>query len=195
VEIRIGEQVKQFKDGPGAVTRSIKYINTYLQEHNVALEAVCVDGNDVGGNYEEYLKGHKGTIVQVEVLVNPRQETIEEILQDAFDYIGRALPLLQDVAGKFAVNPDETAWSSFAQMIEGVEWIYRVSGHANQLDPGVYGFMADLMSSFGEWLTEMDRAIANKDYGLVADLIQYELVELYEKLRDALSSHIQVEKV
>jgi hypothetical protein len=196
VEILIGNHKKSYKDAPGATTRAIKYISSFLEENSLILGSVRINDEITLDHsaYINYLDENKFPVSRIEVTAQSPENLVIEMMEEAHKYIHRTLPLLSGVAESFVIHPDSSAWKSFSELIEGVEWLHSLVTQANLHLVDSFKLSESMQKRLKNWLAEMESAMSNMDYGLVADLIQYEMMEIYQDLYNAIGLQIQSKK-
>ncbi|MEC2077893.1 hypothetical protein [Metabacillus fastidiosus] len=187
------EEVVQF-DGQPSVEQIIQKINELLA-NNYYFSHLVVDGEEVYEEPENYLLSNSEYINELEISVKTEKEFINDMLLTAEEYIKRARMELGVLADGFYQNPNAEQWNHFAQMMEGLQWLNQVIGHIDRVKekPKNHNEYIKLNSKLQMEIRSLHEAVENEDYVLTGDLIQYELVPIYEALEIEITTTIDTE--
>lgn len=172
-------------------------IQTELQRANLYLSAMVIDGTEIYDDYNEYLSEHWENVHEIEVKTRTLKELVQEILISAVQYLERIEPEIQLLADDF-YREDIAAWEKLSQLIEGIQWLLDTFmmidkiHNLNDLLPD-YSAWNDYAQNVGELQTKVAaiaEAVKDRDSILLADLLQYELLTLFQSMRENLSGII-----
>jgi len=180
VELIFGSQTVQFETMT-SVKEIIEKINELMTDQYYFSHLV-VDGVEVYEEPENYLFERLVTTTKIEVIAKTYREYVNEVLIMSKDYIKRSIPELSVLADGFYQNPTASDWTNFSDMLEGVQWFNQMILLINNLKerPLNWDEIINLSSKLKSELENLEEAVENKDYILIADIIQYEILPLYE---------------
>lgn len=156
---------------------------------------LIVDGVEIYDDPESYLQVNLEGISSLEIIVKTEKEFTNELLLDAESYIKRAKNELTLLADGFYQNPTSEQWNNFNQMMEGLQWINQVLQHMNDLEKRLMNAEEynKIYITLQENIATLHEAVISEDYILTADIIQYELVPVYESLEIEFTKTIDTE--
>lgn len=172
----------------------IEKINRWLN-NSYYLSYLIVDGVSVYEKLEQCLQENLENIQRIEVIAQTSQEFINDTLQTAETYLNGAVIELVTLADGFYNVPTPTHWNSFSDMLEGMQWINKVITSINQMEekPMNWEKYLKLVATLEGELKNMEEAIGNEDYVLIADIIQYEILSVYKALQQEFNTTINSE--
>lgn len=120
-----------------------------------------------------------------------REETIDELLNGAVDYLDRVILLKDSISNHLVKEEYDKAWDKFDDMIDGLDTLNQLLTNLK----GIYSFDYDNLNckgrtvnekvkNFNEILNEIIEGMENKDYLQVADLIEFEFEDYLESYKD-----------
>lgn len=158
-------------------------INELLKE-NYYFSHFIVDGIEIYEEHEEYLIVNVDRIEKLEVIAKTEKEFLNDILLSTEDYLKRAKPELASLPDGFYSNPSPGVRSSFSQLMEGLQWLDEmllVIEKSNER-PMDWDMCMELSESMKAEIVNLSEAVGNSDNILIADIIQYEFIPLFESL-------------
>lgn len=186
----------QFDQQPN-VDNIIEKINGLLEDHQLYFSHLIADGVDVYGSTEQYLTENLTSIEKLEVIVRTQKEFQNDILLTAEDYLNRASLEISGLIEGFYNGPTSEHWSSFKDMLEGIQWINQIVVSIDQMKEKPNNWEAYLqhIATLEVELKNIEDALKNGDHILMADIIQYELLPIYEELKNEISKTIDTEGI
>lgn len=153
------------------------------------------DGAEVYENQEQFLEQNLKDIQMLEVIAYTPSEFIASSLLDAETYLERALKGLDDLSDGFYKTPGTDDWASFSKMLEGIQWINLVIISIEHLEEKPVNWMEfmNISNKLENELKNLEEAIETKDFVLIADLIQYEILSMYELLMNEIKKTLASE--
>jgi hypothetical protein len=163
--------------------------NRYYYSH------LIVDGEEIYENLESYLLESLGSISTIEVAVKTVREFINEVLLMASNYLTDGIPKMTVLANQFYQNPSADNWLDFSSMLEGMQWLNQTIDLIDKAKerPGNWNECIQLAVQLQLELKNLEEAIENTDHVLIADIIQYELLPIYEALQTEFNTTIDTE--
>ena len=174
----------------------LEKINELLNE-TFYLSYLIVDGIEVYEEPEFYLNEHIDEIKVIEIVGLKSKELTNEILLSTEKYIENAERHLIELAEGFYNNPNAECWNNFNEMLEGIQWLSQVINVIDKLreKPINWDTFIQLASSLQVELKNMEDAVVAKDYVLIADIVQYEILPIYLSIRKQVEKTIDTEGI
>lgn len=128
-------------------------------------------------------------------LSNDDQEELEKFFDNSSreisDYLSRAIPLLKDLPGTLRSSDPMAGLQSIAQATEGLTLILEYLQAAQNLSfqDNNAGKFAMFEKNLTEVIIQMAAAMEQQDTGLMADVVEYELIERLDEL------HQEIKKI
>lgn len=172
----------------------IKKINEHLEEEHY-LSHLIVDGKEVYEELELYLTDHITQIKEIKVITKTVSEFINDLLLTAEEYLDRAVQEIPLLSNEYYQNPTSVSWNKFAQMLEGIQWLNQTIHSINQTkeQPNNWIDYLNLSGELQSVLMDLENTIENNDSILIADMIQYELLPIFERLKTVIKATIDTE--
>ena len=176
------------------VEEVIEKINELLADHYYYSHLI-VDGKEIYEQLESFLIESLDSISTIELVVKTVREFVDEVLIMAKDYLTDAIPEMTSLADGFYQSPTSENWGEFSNMLEGMQWLNQT---INLIDkskerPANWNECIKLAAEFEMELKNLEQAVENTDSVLIADIIQYELLPVYEALLIEVNTTIDTE--
>lgn len=195
MEIKILEDTIELNNEISSI-EIMKIINEHLQMHDLILEWMIVDGRQVQEDFEEYLHDwvRENSIVEVNTI--PWKEWMDNTLILALQYIERAIPGVQKLSDDFYRGDTVDSWRTLEQLFEGIQWlaelIHNLEQKGNQYYPS-WDTSISLAFSLRELLDNLEEAITNLNFVLIADGLAYQVKPLLETLGQDIQRTVDTE--
>ncbi|MBD7909609.1 hypothetical protein [Sporosarcina gallistercoris] len=136
-------------------------------------------------NYEDYLNHHIGHISQLVVVAKTVQDHVNDLLLSTGEYIKRAIPEMLSLSDEFYNNPKSVTWVTLEELLEGLQWINEMLVHVGQSEtvPSNWENYLEVAGNMQEHIRNLAEAVENEDSILIGDIIQYELLMVFEELQ------------
>ena len=182
MELIFQEQQFEFDKNSSSDEVVIK-INELLKE-DYYFSHFIADGTEVYENHEEYLTVNVDRIEKLEVIVKTEKEFLNDILLSTEDYFKRAKPELASLPDGFYANPTAETRSSFGLLLEGLQWLDEMLSVIDKSNerPADWDTCMELSQSMKAEIVNLSEAVDNSDNILIADIIQYEFIPIFETL-------------
>ncbi len=197
MQIKVADQLFQLKKDSSLSTQCFEYIDLYMKESELLFSHLIVDGVEVYENYEKYLDEHSNDIHDIEACMSTVDELNSNILKSSHEYVRNAISALNPLAEQFTGSPSSEAWKQYVQLLEGIDWLTKMMDTA-----GSSGGLINEKPNFDkiaqqlqEQLKSLEGAMNNQDNGLIADIIRYEIFDIFEDLLALLTSLMNNEVV
>lgn len=185
MQLKILNQVFDFKNEPAALEEMFAKINQFLEDSGLILSHLNVDDIEVYEDYYNYLKERIDRINLVEVEVRTAAGILRDALLTAEEYLEQALPEIESLAAEFYQGPSEESWERFQQLLEGVEWLNQLVAviDQNKQKPGNWQDYISLIDRLKEQLQSLHEALETRDYVVIGDLLKYEITPCFQEFR------------
>jgi len=177
MQVKILDRVFAYENEPAALEMIFAKINEFLEDTGLIFSHLKVDDTEVYTDYYNYLKKRIDRVELVEVEVRTVTEILQDALLTAEEYLERALPETESLAGEFYQGPSGETWTKFQQLLEGVEWLNQLleTIDQNKLKPENWKKYVPVALRFKEELHNLQEALEGRDYVLMGDILLYEI--------------------
>jgi hypothetical protein len=141
--------------------------------------------NEVQVN-EKYLRESlldKEDIEKIKFVTQNTEELVKNSLNEADDYLPKLKKGILDTADYFRNGEDEKGNNTYQQIVEGLEWytdiITKILSIINHEE--LYNESQEVIKDLNEPLTELMEAYNKNDIVLIADILEYEIVDYIER--------------
>lgn len=192
--IKIIDIEKEFKNKESEIPKIFDYINQIINEKNIFLKSMEIDGIEIYDNFYEYFLDKMESINIIEIKIQTLNQLIDDVIYDSGEYIVKAIPLIERLSVSFKKNPTEKSWQELGNLFSGIEWILETYRNIDQ-----YKNLSELVSNYyiwNEYVVELEKlkqslpdffeAINNKDTILIGDILEYEINPLFESISEKL---------
>jgi hypothetical protein len=176
------------------IKKAFQIVEEQYKQQNLFIDYLEVDGMQVYDNFEGYL------FEQDAQKVDFHFATIEllqiELVKSIRDYLGQARSVVRDLADSLYRTPDQQLWKDFELFIEALEWlqsaILKLISSSNEEDLNNF---AEIHTNLSEKIEELDHALTDTDIILVADLIKYEILQIFDSMKEQCDIFIKQKEV
>ncbi len=155
---------------------------------NSFIARLLIDGKEVPIDSDEISTRLVSEIQTLEVEINSMDESLNKNIANAQDYLTRLLPGIEKAAELFRNENEVEANKFFVRIIDGIDWLSQVL----QVVVAAQGLNAEELRIDGKSMKDrhdllidltgkMVEANKNKDWVLLADLLEYEILPYYEE--------------
>jgi len=196
LKLTIDENI-YFLEKDGEIIEKIADILTdEMEKTNKVIKFIEVDGLELYQDYFEYILDNLDYIENVNVKLITYKELVGETLLGTIDYLQGAAAEIEPLSEAFYTQPTREAWEEFTDLLEGINWIISVF---NLIDNDkslietlpsyeVWNLYAKDIFTLNELIPQMNDALNSKDNTLLADLMMYEILPIYDDMREQLMS-------
>lgn len=191
MELIFQEQQIEFNEIPSS-DEVITKINDLLDE-NYYFSHFIADGTEIYEDHESYLNVNLVRIEKLEIIAKTEKEFMNDILLAAEDYLKRAKPELVALTDGFYSNPTAETHTSFSQLMDGIQWLDEMLAliAVSSERPPNGKMYAELTQSLQTEIAQLGEAVGNSDNVLIADIILYELIPIFEQLETIIGVSIE----
>lgn len=150
---------------------------------------LLIDGVEVFDDFYTYIEERMDDIEQIEVGVRTFAEFINDLLSSMHQYLERATPELEKLSELF-YQRDETSWEQLQLLIEAVQWIHEAirTIDSKQQKLPEWNQIVVVAVEMQEQFEPLEEAMVAQDTVLLGDLLQYEWLPIFIKLKTALET-------
>ena len=198
MQLVIGEEITEFDNNEVSIEQIIKALEEKSSSAERILSHLVIDEVEVFDDYVEYMYENLATIKVIQAQFMTLREFMQGILLSTDEYLDRAIPAVEQLAGALYSSVDADAWQQIDQLIEGVQWLQQSFDTMDSLPN-----LANRLSDYEQWnlysqaLRELVESVASlgeplkfADHVSVSDIMLYEIKPALEKLHTNLSSLI-----
>ena len=192
--IKIMDTDKVFENKDSEISKVFDYINSNLENKNVFLKSLEIDGIEIYEDYYEYFIENINFIEEVKVNFQILSELVRDTLHSSYEYIERAVPLIEALSNSFRKGPTEKSWNELENLFSGIEWILESYSNIDR-----YKNLNELISNYyiwNEYVMEIEKlrltlpvffdAVKNQDSVLISDILMYEINPIFQDMNEKL---------
>lgn len=161
----------------------IQKINDIL-ENKYYFSHLNINGIEVTEEPELYLENYLTQLETVEIIAIPAKKFINELLLSTDEYLSRAIPVLKTTAEHFYDVAQVSHWYDIHDLLEAIQWLFAMTDTVGESDerPANWRQMEEEVSKLSDVIKEFEEALENKDQVLIADLLTYEILPIFEDM-------------
>lgn len=174
----------------------LQRIENILQDNQVYIEAMVIDGVEVYQDFHLYLADHIDQVAEIQVKVQTLQQVLDESVITARQYLSDALPQVPDLADTFYQGGNSEGWNQLTQLLEGLMWLSQTieAVHIHQTYKNSASY-SELSVRLREELANLENALNDKDMVLTGDLLKYEIGSIMESVLESVNETIDNEVI
>ncbi|MFD0680768.1 MULTISPECIES: hypothetical protein [unclassified Paenibacillus] len=182
----IGKQY-EFENNTEEIPSILQTIESSVSTHSLYVQSIVVDEQEVHVPLDDYILEHIETVDRIEIVTVDHKEMVSSLVSEGTDYLARALPSMNQLADRFYQNPDKETWARLDHFLEAIGWFDTILGTLSQVfteDTNIDTIRNDLQAR----LVDFQESLLNQDTVLIADMIIYEFMPLFENLQTSLDA-------
>jgi hypothetical protein len=190
IKVEVLDRVFQYDSSEKGAEDIIKSVEDTAVQSGLILDYMDIDGNRIYAEYDEYIRENIGSIKDIFVRFVTEDEFVKDIIQTTYSYIQGVLPEIQPIIDSlYTGQKDAGHIDNLGDLMEGIAWIFSVNLEIIAKYPG-NKFLSSLLSlNYGENIqrleevfNELKAAIMNMDYILIADILNYEISDVFNSI-------------
>lgn len=187
------ERTIQYEQQP-SVEELIENINELMQD-DYYFNNIVVDGVEVFDDPEQFLARNIDEIDSIEIIAIEAKEFINGLLLSAEEYTIRAVPQITALADKFYNHPAKKNWTDLSELFEGIQWLSTMIETIDRsiVRPANWDNVISSASELRDELENFEEALENTDTVLIGDMLQYEVLPVFEIYSTEFESSIDTE--
>ncbi|WP_126428733.1 hypothetical protein [Brevibacillus marinus] len=187
MHVNINGQEFFFENTTQSIQQLSEQINATLSQTGLLYSHMVVNGVAVYDDPEAYIKENLKTLERIQVILVSSEQLLRDVLQTALDYVKRALPQLSRLVDEFYHVPAEDTWNALGQLVEGLQWFQQTETFiAGMGSSPEWANEVKELFRFSDVLTQLEEAVAQEDATMIADIIQYEVMQRFETMEKVL---------
>lgn len=194
MKLFILDEVFELENKIKSVEEIFDYIKQALEETEYHFSYMIIDGEDIHDEFELYIEDNIKFIEEIKVMMLTTKDIVKDNLITISEYVERAVPILNKLADEFYREPNSDDWKQVAELSEGIGFIFHTLESIDSMENlneivvnyEVWNEYVGEVRSIDQILEEMTPAIENKDTVLIGDLLSYEIVPVFEKMKEKL---------
>lgn len=190
ISVKILDNVYEYDSSFEGAEAIIEMITNKTADTGLIIDSMELDDIRVYSDYESSIKENYGSLKSIQVNLISRDEFIVSIINTTFEYIQNSLPRLQTIIDSLYTgekSPD--AIEDLAGLTEGIAWIYTVGKEILSMDTESMSLKAIVEKGYSDDIKRLEDAfqelkngIMNMDYVLIADILNYEIFEVFKSI-------------
>lgn len=187
MHVNINGQEFFFENTTQSIQQLSEQINATLSQTGLLYSHMVVNGIPVYDDPEQYITENLETLEEIQVVLVSSDQFLQDIFQTALDYVTRALPQLSRLVDEFYHVPAEDTWNALGQLVEGLQWFQQTETFiAGMGSSPEWANEVKELFRFSDVLTQLEEAVAQEDATMIADIIQYEVMQRFETMEKVL---------
>ncbi len=191
-------QVLEYENSKDNIDKIFDKIKQTISNSNLILSHLIVDEYELYGDFYDYFLDNIKYIEKVKVVTKTVVQMSQEIILSTIDYIENSTPEIEVLSDEFYKTPGKDSWSKLIDLLGGIKWIIDgfVSIDSNQQLKNIvnsyeqWNLYAQDVYSLKELLTEFEEILENNDLVSIADILSYEIVPIFEDMKEKLEKII-----
>lgn len=188
--LKILDRIIQYESSEQGAESIVSSIENIVSQSSLIIDSVDIDGIKVYSDYEKHIRENIESIESIQVNLITNDEFVADILQSTYSYIEGALPKVQQIVDSFYTGEKDTVIiDDLSSLTEGIAWIYSVGKElVDKYYDSEYltsmlrmGYNEDI-KKLEEAFEELKNAIMNMDYILIADILNYEVSDVFSRI-------------
>lgn len=184
MQVKLDDQVLTYPNEPAVIEELFARINQVLQETGLLFTHMVINGAEIFGDYENFIKENLEQIEEIQVVLRTPAQLQTEVFLSVHEYLERALPGIKDLVEEFYQGPKDESWTKLAQLLEGLQSINQITLLIDQSksQPENWPEYKEIYRKLEAELANLNEAMEDSNLVLFADLLNYEVLPLLEAL-------------
>ena len=194
--IEILGETLEFPNKTEAVPEILQTLDEKLSQAGLYYSHSCIDGVECYDGLGEFLCDNIVGTEKVKVIGRTLKELADEVILSSVEYLTGAIPVLTELAPEFYREPAAPCWQQLGDLLEGVEWLlnsFSLIDREIAISPYFEGYpnweeyLVEVYS-LKETMKQLGQAMENRDTVLIGDILNYEIVEVFSRMKESLNS-------
>lgn len=194
MRINILDKTLEYENDRKVVEDIFKDIEDIVSKSNYIFSHLVIDGYEVYEDFNGHFIDNIRNINEVKVVTKTVKELSQDILMSTIDYIEGAIPEIEVLSNEFYKTPTKETWNKFVELIEGINWILETFTVIDMNEE-----LKNIVSSYEKWnlyakdiytlkelMAELEEILENQDFISAADILSYEIVPLFNEMKENL---------
>lgn len=203
MKIYIEQEIIELDNNRYEIDSILNIIDKKVKESHKVFNFIKIDEVEIYNDYREYFLDNIRNIEKVEVFLVTYKELVRDILISTYDYINRTPDIIESLSDRFYKTPDRDAWSSLNDLLGGISFILNsfnsIDGDRRLKDVienyEIWNLYAKEVYSLKEILPDFEEALSIEDNITIGDILSYEIVPIFNNIKDKLLKLLNMEEV
>lgn len=199
--IHILDKTLEYENKKNILDTMFKEINDIVSGTNLFFSHLIIDDLEVYDDFYDYFLDNIKNIEEVIVVTKTIKKMSEEVLLSTVDYLERAIPEIEILSNEFYKTPSRESWKKLMDLIEGIKWIMDtfVAIDSNEQLKNIvnsyeeWNIYAKYIYELNELIIEFEEILENSDFVSTADILSYEIIPLFNNMKEKLLKLISEE--
>jgi len=159
----------------------LAFINERLWAGDLILIQLIVEGSPVDGDYEDYILNQYIMGKRIEIVAKGKKEYLVDMVKSAREYLENCIPNVSLLVDELYAGIKNETWNKVSDLLEAFEWLLTLvvelekdKTMSKYLNQDIGDRMKETVNNLGE---------VHLDPIQLADLIQYEVIPIFEELQ------------
>ena len=194
--IEILGETMEFPNTTEAVPEILRTMDRKLSQAGVYYSHSSIDGVECYEELEGFLRDNIADTEKIKIIGCTLKELADGVILSAVEYLTRAVPALTELAPQFYQEPDAGCWQQLGALLEGIEWLldsFSLIDREIAMSPYIKGYphwdeYLKEVYSLKEIIKQLEQAMENKDTVLIGDMLNYEIIDIFNHMKKLLDS-------
>lgn len=156
----------------------------YIQKRTIS--HVEIDGQTHYENYEVIFDQDFNKIKYINIFTISNEDRLVQLMQSISEYTPKFVDGTREISHSFYGELKERHWQQFSLFMEGLDWLYQSIEFSHMLMKQSdrinvnEQFYSNVLQKLEPIIGELEFALQHQDYVSVGDLMQYEIVPIFE---------------
>lgn len=184
MQVKLNAEVRSYPNEPAVIKELFARIDQVLKETGLLFTHMVINGVEIFGDYENFIKDNMDQIEEIEVVLRTPAQLQNEVFLSVHEYLERAVPGIRELVEEFYQGPKDESWTKLAQLLEGLQSINQITALVGQSanKPENWPEYMEVYEKLETELSALNEAMEDSDLVLFADLLNYEILPLLEAL-------------
>lgn len=201
MKIYIEDEMLEFDNKKDEIDYVLNKIDDIVKKSSKVLSHMLIDGIEIYGEYYDYFLENINAIDEVKIFAFSYRELIEDILVSTLDYVSSTPKQIEGLSNNFYKSPQRETWNELNNLLGGISWIMKTF---NSIDKDKR--LKDVVSDYKDWnlyakevlglekiLSDFEEALSDEDNITIADILSYEIVPIFNNMKEGLLKLLNVE--
>lgn len=201
MKIYIEDEMLEFDNNKDEIDNILTTIDGIIEKSHKILNLMKIDDVEIYNDYHNYLLDNIRYIEKIEVSILTYKQLIDNILISTLDYLQKVPILIEELSDEFYKTPDGKSWNNLKDFLNALAWIMDTFSSIDNDKR-----LKDIVENYEEWnlyakeifflkaiLPDLEEALLNEDNISIGDILSYEIVPIFNKMKQRLLELLNVE--
>ncbi|MET3682987.1 hypothetical protein ABID56_001077 [Alkalibacillus flavidus] len=185
--IKIGEETIEIDRHQDIVSKINELLLTRVDSSKLMISHLNFDGEHVYDNFEQNINQKALVVEEIEIVLQEKMRIADEIVESIHYYTVNALPELERFGEELVRGEADVNAKEVFDILDALNWLNSLSS-IELLDdetPSNWNEIMITVNKIEPIIGEINESIEQNDITLLGDLIQYEVLPIFEELKEA----------